>query len=95
MNRFFEIVEKNHTGGTRKLNLSDMGLGDAALKVVAKILKNNKTFSQVNLSKNIFSNAGLKELALVLANNNNTIVHLNIGANLISIEGATYLFKCL
>ena len=76
------MVLKNHKEeGTRKLNLADLALGDTSMQVVARILKNNNQFAQVDLSKNCFSNAGLKQLGQVLARHNSTIVHLNIGGN--------------
>ena len=96
MLRFFDLILKNHKEeGTRKLNLGDMALGDTALQVVARILKNNSKFSQVDLSKNCFSNTGLKQLGLILARHNDTIVHLDIGGNHIQTEGAMSLFKSL
>jgi hypothetical protein len=61
MLRFFDLIVKNHAQeDTRKLNFSDMALGDLSINVVARILKNNTKFSQVDLSKNCFSNEGLK-----------------------------------
>ena len=40
MSRFFDKVQKNHeVQDTRKLNLSNLDLGDSSTKVVAKILK--------------------------------------------------------
>ena len=82
MLRFFDLIVKNHSiEDTRKLNLADMALGDTAMNVVARILKNNTKFSQLDLSKNCFSNTGLKQLGQVLARHNSTIVHLNIGGN--------------
>ena len=84
MLRFFESIVKNHKiEGTRKLNLADLALGDSALSVVTKILKNNKKFAQVDLSKNNFSCSGLKQLASIIERHNTTIVHLNIGGNAI------------
>ena len=63
MLRFFDMIVKNHKEeGTRKLNLADLALGDTSMQVVARILKNNSQFAQVDLSKNCFSNAGLKQL---------------------------------
>ena len=57
------MIVKNHKEeGTRKLNLADLALGDTSMQVVARILKNNSQFAQVDLSKNCFSNAGLKQL---------------------------------
>ena len=61
------MVLKNHKEeGTRKLNLADLALGDNSMQVVARILKNNNQFAQVDLSKNCFSNAGLKQLGQVV-----------------------------
>lgn len=57
------MVIKNHREeGTRKLNLADLALGDTSMQVVARILKNNNQFAQVDLSKNCFTNIGLKHL---------------------------------
>lgn len=82
MQRFFEIIVKNHpVEGTRKLNLADMALGDTALEIVAKILKRNTQFAQLDLSKNCFSNSGLRCVAKTLAKHNSTLVHLDIGGN--------------
>jgi hypothetical protein len=48
MIRFFEVIFKNQQGNReRKLNLSDIGLGDHSVVVVCKILKNNEQFSQL------------------------------------------------
>lgn len=61
MLRFFDSIVKNHEiEGTRKLNLADLALGDASLSVITKILKNNKKFAQVDISKNCFTCNGLK-----------------------------------
>ena len=96
MLRFFDSIVKNHEiEGTRKLNLADLALGDASLSVITRILKNNKKFAQIDISKNCFTCYGLKQLALVLAKHNDTIVHLNIGGNAIQIEGSIHLFRCL
>ena len=96
MLRFFDSIVKNHEiEGTRKLNLADLALGDASLSVITKILKNNKKFAQVDISKNCFTCNGLKQLANVLEKHNSTIVHLNIGGNAIQIEGSIHMFRCL
>ena len=95
MVRFFEIIKNNQSGSSRKLNLSDCGFGDSCLLVLSKILKRNTNFSQVDLSKNDFSNEGLRALADSLRDFNSTIVHLNIGGNHIGPEGTMYLFQAL
>jgi hypothetical protein len=67
MLRFFDLVMKNHkVTGTRKLNLAEMALGDQSIHIVCKIIKNNDKFSELDLSKNCFTGAGLKQLARVL-----------------------------
>ena len=67
MLRFFDLVVKNHkVVGTRKLNLAEMALGDQSLTVICKIIKNNTKFAELDLSKNCFTNAGLKQLARVI-----------------------------
>ena len=96
MLRFFDLVVKNHKAtGTRKLNMADMALGDQSLFVLCKVLKNNTKFAELDLSKNCFTNAGLKQLAKVLETNNLTLVHLNLGGNSIGTEGAIQLFRSL
>ena len=96
MLRFFDSIAKNHEiEGTRKLNLADLALGDASMTVVAGILRNNKKFAQVDVSKNTFTCSGLKQLANCLAKHNNTVVHLNIGGNAIQIDGSIHLFRSL
>ena len=71
MLRFFDMIVKNHKEqGTRKLNFSDMALGDQAIHVICKIIKNNTKFAELDLSKNCFTNAGLKQLAKVMEGNN-------------------------
>lgn len=67
MLRFFDLVVKNHSEiGTRKLNFADMALGDQSIHVICKIIKNSTKFAELDLSKNCFTNAGLKQLAKVL-----------------------------
>jgi len=60
MLRFFDLILKNHEVGVRKLNFADMALGDQAVHVICKIIKNNSRFSELDLSKNCFTNAGIK-----------------------------------
>lgn len=96
MLRFFDLVAKNHKEtGCRKLNFADMALGDQALSVICKIVKNNTKFAELDLSKNCFSNIGLKQLARTLQTSNKTIVHLGLGGNNIQTDGAVQLFKSL
>ena len=96
MLRFFDLVVKNHkVPGTRKLNLAEMALGDQAVHVICKIVKNNTKFAELDLSKNCFSNVGLKQLARVLQSSNSSLVHLSLGGNNIQTEGAVQLFRSL
>jgi hypothetical protein len=70
MFRFIENFMRFNGTESRKLDLSDMGLGDEAMKVVVKLVKRSKhEFSQLNLSKNIFKDSGLKALAIMLKEN--------------------------
>jgi len=62
MVRFIEIFDAANCGGARKLNLSDMGLGDLSMRVIAEIISQNK-HSQLDLSKNVFTDLGLKIIA--------------------------------
>lgn len=72
-----------------------MGLGDAAMIVLDKILINNVDFSQLDISKNYVSNSGIKVIANCLKYCNNSLVHINIGGNNIQPEGAQYFFRSL
>jgi len=82
MLRFFDMVVKNHSdAGTRKLNFAEMALGDQAVHVICKIIKNSTKFAELDLSKNCFTNVGLKQLAKVLQSHNNTLVSLRLGGN--------------
>jgi Ran GTPase-activating protein (RanGAP) involved in mRNA processing and transport len=65
------------------------------MHVVAKILKNSLSFAHVDLSKNFFTNQGLKVIGETLKLYNTTVIHLNLGGNHISADGAAYLFQCL
>jgi len=61
MLRFFDLIVKNHkANGTRKLNFAEMALGDQAMHVICKIMKNNSKFAELDISKNCFTNTGLK-----------------------------------
>ena len=96
MTRFFEIIKQNHCNkGSRKLNLSDCGIGDTCLHVVSRILKDSSSFCEVDLSKNDFTNEGLAVLAETLKEHNSSIIHLNIGGNHINTEGTMHLFHAL
>ena len=74
------------------LNFSDLGLGDACMKVIASILnKNPDYFSKVDLSKNIFKEDGLRSLADALEQTR-SVFHVDLSCNAITPDGATYLF---
>lgn len=90
MIRFIEIFDSANKGGTRKLNLADMGLGDLSMKIVAEIISQNK-HSQIDLSKNIFSDAGLKFLVDAVAGSH-SIMSIILNANQITCDGSVYLF---
>jgi Ran GTPase-activating protein (RanGAP) involved in mRNA processing and transport len=70
-----------------------MGLGDLSMKIVAEIISQNK-HSQIDLSKNIFSDTGLKTLVDAIANSH-TIMSIILNANQITCDGAVYLFQTL
>ena len=94
MIRFFDIIVKSLAPNKRKLNLVDLGIGDNSVKVVGKILKNNPHFAILDLRKNFITNTGIKSLAKSLIQND-SIVHLELGCNQISCEGAISLFTML
>ena len=81
--------------GKRKLDLSDMGIEDEAMKIVVKIIiKSPQTFSQLNLSKNIFRDEGLKMLALFLKDDQ-SFMHVDVSGNSITQEGSEFFFEQL
>lgn len=81
MFRFFELITKNCCKQGSKLNFVDMGFGDNALKIIAKIIKGNDHFTTLDLRKNyITGGSGLSTLAKALLQNNR-IVHLDLGCN--------------
>lgn len=72
-----------------------MALGDSAIEVVCRIIKDSTRFAELDLSKNCFTNVGLKQLAKVLQSHNETIIHLSLGGNNVTTEGAVHLFRSL
>lgn len=45
MVRFFDLLHRNCNKSSRKLILSDMGIGDYSAKIIAKVIRNNNNFS--------------------------------------------------
>ena len=41
MNRFLEMLEQKNLANLRKLDLTDMGLGDSCMVIVTKIIHKN------------------------------------------------------
>jgi hypothetical protein len=41
MNRFLEMLEQKNLANPRKLDLTDMGLGDSCMVIVTKIIHKN------------------------------------------------------
>jgi hypothetical protein len=79
--------------GSRKLNLADMGLGDLSMNIIAEIISQNK-HSQIDLSKNSFTDTGLRTLVNAVSDSH-SVISLILNANQITCEGATYLFSKL
>jgi Ran GTPase-activating protein (RanGAP) involved in mRNA processing and transport len=91
MHRFFELFDLVNGKVQRRLNLTDMGLGDLSMRIVAEIIKKNK-HSLIDLTKNVFTDSGVQTLADAVSSTH-TISSLILNANSISADGAVYLFK--
>jgi Ran GTPase-activating protein (RanGAP) involved in mRNA processing and transport len=93
LNRFLEFC-KNHIKG-RDVKLRDCGIGQNAWKVFGNFLAKHEVVG-LDLRKNKVGNAGILELAKGLQKNR-TLVHLDLGSNDITQEGAEGFFdkiKC-
>ena len=63
--RFFENYQQKNQKQENKLDLSDMGLGDNCMNIVAKMISKNR-FTQLDISKNNFTDNGLKRIVFQL-----------------------------
>ena len=79
MNRFFELFDLVNGKVSRKINLTDMGLGDLSMCIVAEIVKKNK-HSLIDLTKNVFSDAGIQTLVDAICSSH-TVSSLILNAN--------------
>ena len=77
----------------RMLNLQDMGLGNFSLSVIADLISSNQ-YSQLDLSKNNFTDQGLMTL-IDAVEKSSSLMSLILNANQITSEGAAYMFKKL
>ena len=77
--RFVEIFDSKNQKDARRLSFSDMGLGDWALEVVCQVVREVQPWS-LDLSKNLFSESGLKTLSSELANSH-SVAHVNLSGN--------------
>lgn len=91
LKRFYDFCSKAIQG--RKYAFREIGLGYHSAKVLGSILRLNKC-SHLDLRKNVLGNKGLKELSKAL-NTNSSLVHIDIGSNDITYEGANSFFLSL
>jgi Ran GTPase-activating protein (RanGAP) involved in mRNA processing and transport len=91
LTRFLELFDLVNGKVARKLNLTDMGLGDLSMCIVAEIIRKNK-HSLIDLTKNVFSDAGVQTLVDAICSSH-TVSSLILNANQITADGAVYLFK--
>jgi hypothetical protein len=77
----------------RKYNFKEIGLGVNSARVLGVILRLNKC-SHLDLRKNLLGNKGIIELAKSI-NTNSSLVHIDIGSNDITFEGANSFFLSL
>lgn len=70
-----------------------MALGDSSMDVIAAIMSQTRPCT-IDLSKNNFSDVGLKRIAQELKNST-SLFHVSLSGNQITTEGAQYLFSML
>lgn len=91
LRRFYDFCSTSIIG--RKYLFREIGLGANSAKVLGTILRLNKC-SHLDLRKNVLGNNGLKELAKSM-NTNSSVIHVDIGSNDITFEGANSFFLSL
>lgn len=79
---------------SRKLLLTEAGVGPAAAKALGSLLRVSPSFTELNLAKNRLGDRGVLELTRFLSENS-SLVHLDLASNSISPEGVTPLFTML
>jgi Ran GTPase-activating protein (RanGAP) involved in mRNA processing and transport len=92
MMRFCEFCSRNIKN--RKFALQNSGLGPEAAGELARILKNNSHYGQLELGLNVLSDKGSFKLMKVLSRSFN-LVHIGLSNNDISPEGAASIFRSL
>lgn len=75
--------------------MREQGLGENSAAVLGQILAGNDHFSHLDLSRNNLGNEGLEKLLLRGLKMNCSLVHLDLGSNDITCEGAISLFRSL
>jgi Ran GTPase-activating protein (RanGAP) involved in mRNA processing and transport len=88
LRRFYDFCNNAIIG--RKLIFREIGLGFNSAKILGQILRLNN-FSYLDLKKNVLGNKGLKELAKSISTNA-SLIHVDIGSNDITYEGANSFF---
>ena len=91
LKRFYDFCSSAIKG--RKLIFREIGFGPHSAKILGNILRFNK-FSHLDLRKNMLGNKGLKELSKSI-NSNCSLIHIDIGSNDITFEGANSFFISL
>jgi Ran GTPase-activating protein (RanGAP) involved in mRNA processing and transport len=79
----------------KKLRLEKNDISAKGATVLASVLFNNTTLTELYLSKNRICDMGVHALVQVLSINNSTLKSLNLHSNNITDEGAEYLAEML
>lgn len=91
--RFFEFCQK--TIFDRKILMREQGLGPASAAVLGKIVAGNDLFSYLDVGRNNLGNLGLQALMHRGIRQNCSLIHLDIGSNDVTCDGAIMLFKSI
>jgi Ran GTPase-activating protein (RanGAP) involved in mRNA processing and transport len=90
--RFFEFCFRNCR--SRKLDFKEIGLGLESSKVLQEILKDNRHFAFINLSKNNLKDGGCLNISEGILKSLG-VVHLDISSNDLTCEGVFKVVKKL
>ena len=92
MYRFYDFCERNIKD--RKFDMQKSGLGPAAATEIARLLRNNFHYAQLELGRNTLTDKGAVTLVKTLSKSIN-LVHVGLSSNDISPEGGAAIFRAL
>lgn len=92
LRRFYSFCSRNVQ--RRKFEMQSCSLGPASACVISQLLRNNFSFAQLDLGRNILTDKGAIQLVKSLAKSIN-LVHLGLSSNDISPDGAAAICRIL